>query len=148
MTSAPPPAARLLGFAGLLPAVAAVMVLAAGPAGSHGTAATAHLIYAATIVSFIGGAWWGLASARAEAAALPALLGVSVVPSLLGWGFALLGGEPGLLGMAALFLALLPVDQRLARAGIAPGWWLSLRRPLSLGMALLAAASGLLVGAL
>jgi hypothetical protein len=146
MTSAPPSAARALGFAGLLPAIAAAAVLAAGPADWHAAAASAHLIYAATIVSFIGGAWWGLASARAEAAALPALLAISVVPSLLGWGFALLGGEPGLLGMAALFLALLPVDQRLVRAGVAPGWWLPLRRPLSLGMALCAAASGVLAG--
>lgn len=144
MTASPPRAALWLGYAGLLPAAAAVAVLVFGPAPWGPGAAQAHLVYAATIASFVGGAWWGLASARAEAAALPALLAVSVVPSLLAWGFALLGGSPGLAGMAMLFVALLPVDGQLARAGIAPGWWLVLRRPLSLGMALLAGFSAIL----
>jgi hypothetical protein len=145
MTATPPPAARLLGFAGLLPAAAAAAVILFGPAAWAADAARAHLVYAATIASFIGGAWWGLASARADAAVLPRLLAISVVPSLLAWGYALYGGSGGLIGMGVLFAVLLPVDKRLALGGLAPSWWMTLRLPLSVGMAVLALLSGIAV---
>ncbi|MCA3254907.1 MAG: DUF3429 domain-containing protein [Alphaproteobacteria bacterium] len=146
MTASPPRAALWLGYAGLLPAAAAAAVLAFGPERLAATAVAAHLIYAAIIASFIGGAWWGLASARADAAMQPRLLAISVVPSLIAWGQAMVGGSVGLVGMGILFAALLPIDTRLTQGGLAPSWWLALRVPLSVGMALLALASGLLLG--
>lgn len=146
MTTTPPRGALWLGYAGLLPAAAAFLVLLAGPDIWAPRAIGVHLIYAATIASFVGGAWWGLASARAPEQDLTPVLAVSVMPSLLAWGFALLGGRVGLIGLGLLFLALVPVDLRLARAGLAPSWWLTLRRPLSIGMALLALGSALAAG--
>lgn len=129
-----PRAARLLGFAGLIPTLAMVAVMAVA-ADWRGLAATAALGYGAVIASFVGGAWWGLA-ARAETVQ-PRLLVLSVVPSLTAWPAALMPPVPGLLLLALVFAALLPTDRRLVTDGVAPGWWMALRRPLSWGMAVL-----------
>jgi Protein of unknown function (DUF3429) len=141
--SSVPRAARLLGLAGLLPSLAMVVVLIALP-GARGAAAAVGLAYGALIASFVGGAWWGLAAARAQAPP-PRLLALSVVPSLLAWPALLLRPEAGLLMLAIIFAALVPTDRRLQREAVAPAWWLALRRPLSFGMAALhAAAAGIL----
>jgi hypothetical protein len=131
-----PRAALLLGYAGLLPAVALVLALTAGPPGWRGPAFQAHMVYAAAILSFVGGAWWGLASAAS--APRVGVLTLSVLPSIGGWLLASVGGAAAMLGLGLLFVALLPVDLRLVRAGLAPSWWLRLRVPLSTGMAVLA----------
>jgi hypothetical protein len=137
-----PPAARLLGLAGLLPSIAMVAVLLLRP--EHAAwAAAAGLAYGATIASFVGGAWWGLA-ARAEKVE-PRLLVLSVLPSLTAWPALLVPPATGLLVLALVFAALLPTDRRLVADGVAPGWWMALRVPLSLGMAALHLAAAVLV---
>lgn len=139
-----PRPAFILGYAGLSPAVALCLVILFSPEAWGEPAMRAHAIYAATILSFIGGAWWGLASARPAATVdFGRMLVAAVVPSLLAWPLAWFGSSLGLVGLGLLFVAILPVDMRLARAGIAPTWWMSLRLPLSLGMALLAVTAGL-----
>ena len=68
-TTAIPGAAMVLGAAGVLPQVAAlVAVLAGDPAWTFGALALAYA-YAAIIFSFLGGLWWGLA-ARERAAGI------------------------------------------------------------------------------
>ena len=129
-----PRAARLLGLAGLLPTLAMVAVMALAPEWRL-AAATVGLGYGAVIASFVGGAWWGLA-ARGERVQ-PRLLVLSVLPSLTAWPAALMPPTTGLLLLALVFAALLPTDRRLVTDGVAPGWWLALRRPLSWGMAAL-----------
>lgn len=131
-----PPAARLLGLSGLLPSIALLAVMVAAPAWRD-LAAKGALAYGAVIASFVGGAWWGLAAARAEAAQQPRLLVLSVVPSLLAWPAMLLPPVAGMMLLAWIFAALLPTDRRLQATGVAPPWWLTLRRPLSGGMALI-----------
>jgi len=138
---APPRAAILLGYTGLLPAAACCLALLVGPTAWRAAALHLHALYAASILSFIGGTWWGLASARSPADRLPFVLGASVLPSLAGWAVAAVGGAAAMLGLALLFAAVLPFDARLIRTGVAPPWWLALRRPLSIGMALLAAVA-------
>jgi hypothetical protein len=137
-----PRAARLLGLAGLLPSIAMVAVLALLP-DYAGWAATIGLAYGAVIASFVGGTWWGLA-ARADRAE-PRLLVLAVLPSLTAWPALLVPPATGLLVLALVFLTLLPTDRRLVAEGIAPPWWMSLRTPLSLGMAALHLAGALLV---
>lgn len=72
MTGRVGPVARALGFAGLLPQVAAVAALSAAvlqpsaSAGFAGPGAAVALIYPLVIFSFLGGMWWGLGM-RAEA---------------------------------------------------------------------------------
>jgi len=137
-----PRAARLLGLAGLIPTLAMVAAIALLP-GWRDWAATAALAYGAVIASFVGGAWWGLA-ARAETVD-PRLLALSVVPSLTAWPALLAPPATGLLVLAVVFAALLPTDRRLVADGVAPGWWMSLRRRLSWGMAVLHLAGAALL---
>ncbi len=138
----PPRAASFLGYAGLVPAAVLSLFVSAGPVDWQSAALHAHAVYAAVILSFIGGAWWGLAASKAAPDRLAALLAASVLPSLAGWALAVVGGGVAMIGIGLLFAAMLPVDIRLAHAGVAPSWWTRLRSPLSVGMALLAVTSG------
>ena len=141
MTTSPVPRpALLLGASGLLPSLAMLVAMGLLP-GHRAAAATVGIAYGALIASFVGGAWWGLAAARAEAAAQPRILVLSVVPCLLAWPALLVAPAAGLLLLAAVFATLPAMDRDLRARGVAPDWWLSLRLPLSFGMATLHAAS-------
>lgn len=141
------PAARWLGYAGLLPQALA-LVLYAFDGELRWIVPAAGLFYAALIFSFIGGAWWGaaLASGRDR----PWIVMVAVLPSLIGWAALL----PWLWGWAwprgyliglGVVLCLSPlVDRRLAGIVPMPAGWLRLRVHLSLGLGLMTMALGLL----
>lgn len=133
----------LLGLSGLLPFVGLTLALAgvfAGPDHWDGflspeAAGEAQLTYAAIILSFMGGAQWGLSMRAPSAAAYSAQLGyaVSVLPALLAW-FAILLSPPAvaMLIMAAGFCALLAFDIMTVRSGVAPAWYPVLRFPLTI----------------
>lgn len=147
-------AARLLGYAGLLPQAAAAALAAVGRdrPGLHGEGQIAPIliafVYGSLILSFLGGVWWGFAMRRSEGQA--ALAALAVVPSLVAgaivayafaftetfWTLVLLG--------AAIALTLL-VDRRLAATGEAPRDWMALRTPLSLGLGGLTILTALLL---
>jgi len=134
-TAIPTPAIWLGGL-GALPFVvmAAAHILSAGEIASLTGFALAA--YGAVILSFLGGIQWGLAVApgRPDAPiAVPLIL--SVVPSLTGWGALLLPDPANLLVLALTFLAVLALDLRAVRTGLAPGWYPRLRVPLSLVVA-------------
>lgn len=118
----------------------------AGPVEWRAAAATVCATYLAIILSFLGGAWWGLASRGASRGDWPrpiaAVLAASVLPSLAAWTALLIDRASGLMLLGLLFLAVLPGDAWLTRGGLAPAWWLALRVPLSLGMAALALVAG------
>jgi len=133
-----------LGFLGLVPFAGLAAVAALGEVEPARVANSALLAYGATILSFLGGIHWGLALGRP---ALPqrdvlVMLGVGVLPQLLGW-VALLVPTPLGHGLCALGLALFLVPDRAAVArGLAPVWFMHLRWPLSC-----AAAIAMTVGA-
>lgn len=135
-----PPLPRALGAAGLLPQGAAALLIALDAPMLRLVAVTLASAYAALILSFLGGLWWGLAAA---APAPPRWLwAAAVLPSL--WALAALAlglaiGSPAatLALLAAALLATPLVDRRLLALGLAPHWWMRLRVPLSLGLALL-----------
>ncbi len=137
-----PAPARLLGYAGLAPQVAAVAVLASGSAWWHFTALSIAYAYAALILSFLGGMWWGIAAAGGDrsppwlwaAAVAPALIALA---TFLPWVFGAEWPGPSLVATGAALLASLLVDRRLAAAGLVPRWWMALRLPLSAGLGLL-----------
>lgn len=142
----PPMPALLLGYAGLLPPVIGIALRLIDPARG-GVANALSLFYAALILSFLGGMWWGAAAARVNGAALTLWLGVAVVPSLV----ALAAGAvlftsvvSGAAIVAAGLLGSLLVDMALVRAGHVPPWWMRLRLPLSVGLAALTLLAGLL----
>lgn len=99
------------------------------------------MIYAAVILSFLGGLAWGATcAATVDARWTPEharLLVASVVPALAGWGMALLPASLGLTLMALCFVAVLMIDRRLAALGMVPPWWMKLRLRLSLTVAAL-----------
>ncbi|WP_454278557.1 DUF3429 domain-containing protein [Sphingomonas sp. Marseille-Q8236] len=83
MTHRPLPRAPLYwGVAGLLPGLLCI-ALASSEAGFILPVAMAGALYAALILSFLGGLWWMEALLRSEVRLWP--YGVAVVPSLIGW---------------------------------------------------------------
>ena len=150
-----PRPARILGFAGLLPNLFALGVelwLGHRPGAQPVTYAMGMFaqFYAAVILSFLGGMWWGLTATRIAPDRLWSWLAMAVAPSLVAagafvaavWiapplGFAIVLG-------AGLMLSLFG-DRRLLRAGLVPAWWMSLRVPLSVGLTLETVAAALLV---
>ena len=147
--AAVPPTARWLGLGGLLPQAAALVAVATGYPEWRFSALALGYAYAALILSFLGGMWWGLA-AQAHApvpkwiwftAVTPSLVGlVSAIPWAVGdeWP----GPSLGLLGLA--LLGSLAVDYKLRATHLCPGWWLRLRIPLSIGLGALTLALGYL----
>lgn len=133
---------RLLGLAGLLPQLIFLAMELLGPEEWHHIAEEGALAYAALILSFLGGTWWGIAASAPAAERRQALSWVwiaSVIPSLVGFaaflwlfhGFAI---EPALVSLSGGLIVALGVDARLS--ALAPPWWLQLRVPLSLGLGL------------
>jgi hypothetical protein len=143
-----PPLPRLLGFAGLLPQFAAVAVQVIGNPAYLFSAEALAFAYAALIFSFLGGMWWGIAAVQTKA---PRWLYVAaVVPTLLAlaaawpWATGAAWPAPSLILLGAAILVTPFVDRRVSRLGIAPGWWMRLRVPLSVGLGGLTIVSGLL----
>ncbi len=136
-----PPIARLLGLSGLLPQLAAVALLLSGDPQSRFSALAIAYAYAAIILSFLGGLWWGLA-ARTDSP--PRWLWfASVAPSPIAlvtawpWMVGLRWPGPSLVVLGISLIAALLVDRALVRGGIAPPGWMALRIPLSLGLGVL-----------
>lgn len=76
----PPRIAVILGFSGLVPFGAAIALVTLGSADMRPVVLEGFLIYAAVILSFLGGIRWGAAS---TVSAIPAReLTFSVLPSL------------------------------------------------------------------
>lgn len=142
MLQSVPRDARLLGLAGLIPFVALTGCLVLERGLTTPDAWRALVLYAAVILSFMGGVHWGLALRGTTTTGYL----TSVVPALVAW-FAVvaLPHKPAATVMAIGFLALLVYDLMVVRAGDAPEWYRGLRIVLtvvvvlSLGTALVAA---------
>ncbi len=129
-----PRSALLLGAAGLVPFVACTLqILAHWPLASRqtGPALYALTLYSAVILSFMGGAQWGLAVAAPTAHADWRRYGVSVLPAIVAWAGLWLGGQTGIVLTAAGFAALLSYDLWTVRQSEAPAWYGRLRSGLT-----------------
>ncbi len=136
----PPPlsnAARIAGYAGLLPQVIAlVLVLSGDEYKWFGVAGGFQ--YAALIFSFLGGIWWGLAiqcenvpSWIYGVAVAPSLIGLAAyLPWILGWDW------PGpWLGVLGICLMASPfVDRKIGTLVVLPMGWMTMRWILSCGL--------------
>ncbi|HQT42886.1 MAG TPA: DUF3429 domain-containing protein [Halothiobacillus sp.] len=92
-----------LGVAGLLPFIGLTVATWFGPAEWHAPLIHALAVYAALIISFLGGVHWGVALSRPEHARQHMLLGVA--PAMLAWGAVLLPWS--ILALSAFILLLL-----------------------------------------
>ena len=138
--------AKLLGYAGLLPfAFGAIIAWMPGvPISLRTSCLEWTLLYAAIILSFMGGARWGvamMADGRRSGAPFSGFL-AAVTPALAAWAMvvpeALLPfASPASVRFAVLiaaFAGLLAEDLRAVRAGEAPDWYGRLRVRLTLGV--------------
>ena len=133
-TGWPAPAAWLGGL-GAIPFVGLAAALVVPVGVSRELVVPALVGYGAVILSFMGAIHWGLAIAPGTPdgdAGLSSRLVGSVVPPLIGWAALLVPPVLGLLVLAAAFAALLAVDIRATRRGLAPAWYPKLRVPLTL----------------
>jgi hypothetical protein len=141
MTTKVPLPALLLGLAGLIPPLVltgvALFDMGLFAPSTPGFVRT----YAAVILSFIGGSWWAFAC-RDERPSWR-LLGIAVLPALLGWTAIFWFKPPeAMFGLAVVLIASLLFDALLVARRLAPRWWLKLRVPLSVGLAACCALSG------
>ncbi len=131
--------ALALGWLGVIPFVSLALacLLLPGLAARH-AALSALILYGALILSFLGGATWGLTLARPDRAELGVrdlLIGIGA--SLLGFAGALLTPGAGLPVLVAGFALMLAYDLRAIAAGLLPVWY----RPLRMGLTFTAIAS-------
>lgn len=137
MLKTPPGPAMWLGASGLLPFFGLAFLALIGAPDWAATAVDGLLIYAATILAFMGGCRWGFAAAGLGEGPDWGPLAVSVLPSL--WAWAVVWARPPLSdGFAALllaigFAALYWDDARATARHAAPAWWRALRAPLTVG---------------
>lgn len=138
----------MLGLAGLIPQVCAVLALLGDDPATRFPALALAYAYAALILSFLGGLWWGIA---AKSDAPPTWIwGAAVAPSLIAlasawpWMVGLSWPGPSLVALGVALIAALGIDLALIRRGLAPPGWLALRAPLSLGLGALTLAAAAL----
>ncbi len=139
-----PPAALLLGLAGLIPFMVCALVIWTGASVPLiDDPARAMLAYGALILSFLGGVRWGFALRMTDGGLQAQAFVLAVAPAIAAW-FLLLG--PVLMGLAVLPVMILLLglaDDQLPKVGV-PIWYRGLRRLLTAGAVLscLAAAAG------
>lgn len=147
MTDRPavPAAAMQLGLAGLIPFVALSLAPLVLDAETAALARRGLAIYAAAILSFLGGCRWAFASAGLGEGPTMKALGLSVLPSVGAWAAAWLLPPSLAAGLFAIGFGVLYLDDaKAARAGAVPAWWPSLRLPPSV-VAMVTLLIGMLV---
>lgn len=128
--------ARLLGYAGQLPQLLAVILLA--DPETRWIALAGGFGYAALIFSFLGGVWWGIGVSNPQAPRW--IYGVAVLPSLIAlaaylpWIFGWSWPGPSLLVMGICLVLSPIVDREMALKLPLPDGWLRLRSRLSFGL--------------
>lgn len=129
-----PPAALLLGLAGLIPFLwAALLVLGFFPLPDWplpqtllGDGRLIMIRYGGIILPFMAGVLWGFAT-NARGRQAIAAYALSVLPAL--WWFFMPGGgvTSALTNLTTGFLGLLLLDYAFYRWDLTPSWWMALR---------------------
>ncbi|MBI1250263.1 MAG: DUF3429 family protein [Alphaproteobacteria bacterium] len=136
-----PAIALQLGLLGLLPFFGAALMSLMEDDGLSRLGFTAFSIYAAAILSFLGGVRWGIEIMRAPQEPNSSRLVFSVLPAIAAWALALYAlTGPHALGVSAAFAGLFALqyvwDLRAARDAAAPAWYPLLRQILTGGVML------------
>ena len=138
-----PPAARWLGYAGLLPQAIALALSLTGDEWGF-VALAGGFAYGALIFSFLGGVWWGQALAAGRGST--GIFVVAVLPSLIAlalflpWTLGQSWPGPSLLWLGFL-IGLSPLIDR--RLGLGGSEFMRLRIHLSVGLAVLTILLGI-----
>jgi len=129
------PVALKLGHLGLLPfALGALLIWLIGDSNleAHAFVTLGTSAYAALVISFLGGIYWGFAFRMPEATAQPFIWGV--VPSLGAWVAVVMPAYAGLVLQAVMLIVCYLVDRRFY-PDFGAAAWLTLRFRLSAGAA-------------
>lgn len=136
--SFPPRAALRLGFLGLAPLAVSALVSLSQHVSTARLGVLSFSIYAAALLSFLGGVRCGFELMRAPDAPNGLRLSFSALPALAGWALALfVVVVPAAIGAASAFAGLFAAqyvwDHRSAADAGAPDWYPLLRRVLTGG---------------
>ena len=135
-----PPMALIYGLLGVLPFAAPAVVGVVAPSYRNG-AAVALVVYAGLILSFLGGARWGLAVSRDKPS--PGTISLAMLPTLGALALLLLPAEHRRVQILGLAVALAMHWLWDITAGGLPVWYPRLRSILTTG-----AEAGLIAGGL
>ena len=95
------------------------------------------VFYGALIFSFLGGTWWAFTAARPGAGRLLLAVGPSLLALVILLMLVSPLSRPYAAALLAAAIALSPLaDKALDADGLTPGWWMRLRMPLSIALAL------------
>ena len=121
--------ARWLGYAGLLPFLILSLAVIFVPRAVEAGAQLALLVYAAVILSFLGGIVWGrlLASDKGSMPDANRHLVYSNLPPLAAWFALFFDFERALLILASAFFVALLYERHLFLAGTVPTWFYAMR---------------------
>ncbi|MCL7743555.1 DUF3429 domain-containing protein [Guyparkeria hydrothermalis] len=118
--------ARLAGYAGLAPLVVPLLVMWWQPSAAE-PAITVQHTYAALILSFLGGIYWGIALAKQTGA----WIWLSALPSLWAWPALLMGPFSATWMLMMGFALMLLLDWEARQRGWIRRWFYQLRLTLS-----------------
>ena len=121
-----PRAPLLLGLAGLIPFVAATVMLGE-TVMIRALGLQIMLQYGVVILAFMSGVLWGFSSKGWGFGFV-----LSVIPALLAFGAAMTGPHMRLMVLMGGFAGIVLLDIWFARRGLAPPYWLRLRLMLTL----------------
>ena len=133
-----PDVALALGWAGLLPFAGCTAILILGPPGYSGTAIAALVSYGSIILGFMGGVHWGLETSQPRE---PVVYVASVVPALTAFAASLSPATHAIALLMSGFAGLFVFDTWRCRIGVAPIWYLTLRRQLTIAVIILLTAA-------
>jgi len=131
-----PKAALILGVAGLVPFFALSAAIALRLQTPYGSASLWLAAYGAVILSFMGGAQWGITVARPDRGDSWRAYAVSVIPALVAWPALFLPITWALATLSVTFACLLGYDLWTVRRGEAPEWYGQLRLGLTAAVVL------------
>lgn len=127
-----PVAGQWLGYAGLLPFVAALLGFMFSGDLRQAYFAQQFIAYGAVILSFVGAVHWGRALGAGR---LPVMrMSISILPALLAWAALLLPARAAAWLLLAGFLALRAWEASPPVAQTLPAWYRQLRTRLTLGV--------------
>ncbi len=118
---------RVLGLGGLIPFIILSLITVLNFMDWGQRSAGALMVYAALILSFLGGVHWG-AALKQEGGAFFLL---SMLPFFVAWIALFLAPVVGLWLLITGFAAAFAIDRSMAASSLLPGWFLSLRTRLT-----------------
>lgn len=130
-----PRAGVWVGYAGLVPFVAALLGFLLGGDGREEYFARQFIAYGAVILSFVGAVHWGIALGSGAMRVMR--LSFSILPALLAWAALLLPTAPAAWLLLAGFVLLRGWEASPPVAGTLPHWYRALRTRLTTVVGLL-----------